>query len=354
MNKRVIIVLTLMLTCMVMVGAGSAIASKRVNGNLVAKVECAAYASKNKKTNPDRTYLNVGESYTIFEVNRPNEPGWVRIRIGSANPEARWVSVHCGDVTLDKVGGGGNNPDDPILPPNAGCPIKNCNQPDQEDSFVLALSWQPAFCETHRNKPECAVDDPEAWQATHFTLHGLWPNKKSCGIKYGYCGSVCRAPRGGGPTWMCNYPPLSLSENTKNALAVVMPSVTYKSCLDRHEWYKHGTCATPWSADEFYTVAVELTQQFNNAGSSAFMADNLGKSVASADFRQKVDQGLGEGASNKMTLNCDSKGRLVDVMLTLPANLTKEMTLANLLKNVPQPRKNGNCGNQFKIDVIGQ
>jgi ribonuclease T2 len=43
---------------------------------------------------------------------------------------------------------------------------------------VLSVSWQPAFCETKRNKPECATESPDRFDATHFTLHGLWPQPR--------------------------------------------------------------------------------------------------------------------------------------------------------------------------------
>ena len=38
---------------------------------------------------------------------------------------------------------------------------------------ILSLSWEPAFCEGHANKRECASATPSGFDATHFTLHGL-------------------------------------------------------------------------------------------------------------------------------------------------------------------------------------
>jgi len=29
----------------------------------------------------------------------------------------------------------------------------SCQLPNKEDSYKLAVSWQPAFCESHRGKP---------------------------------------------------------------------------------------------------------------------------------------------------------------------------------------------------------
>jgi ribonuclease T2 len=49
--------------------------------------------------------------------------------------------------------------------------------------YILAVSWQPGFCETHPNRKECAGQTSERYDATHFSLHGLWPMRKSyCGV----------------------------------------------------------------------------------------------------------------------------------------------------------------------------
>src|SRR5258706_166452 len=48
---------------------------------------------------------------------------------------------------------------------------------------VFAVSWQPAFCETKPNKPECLSMTSDRFDATHLTLHGLWPQGADyCGI----------------------------------------------------------------------------------------------------------------------------------------------------------------------------
>src|SRR3546814_5265076 len=56
------------------------------------------------------------------------------------------------------------------------------------DFFVLAVSWQPAFCETRPAKPECVTQDEDRFDASHFALHGLWPQPRgnvSCGVEPG-------------------------------------------------------------------------------------------------------------------------------------------------------------------------
>ena len=44
---------------------------------------------------------------------------------------------------------------------------------------VLALqSREPSFCEGHAGKAECANQTLDRFDATHFTLHGLWPQPR--------------------------------------------------------------------------------------------------------------------------------------------------------------------------------
>lgn len=77
----------------------------------------------------------------------------------------------------------------------------------KSDSNVLALSSQPGFCQTYGyevGKPECNHLSKNSYQATHFTLHGLWPTQSSCGQAYGFCGVKQRLDH-------CDYEPVELS-----------------------------------------------------------------------------------------------------------------------------------------------
>ena len=43
-----------------------------------------------------------------------------------------------------------------------------------DGDMVLAVSWQPGFCETRPRLPECRSQKKSRYDATHFALHGLW------------------------------------------------------------------------------------------------------------------------------------------------------------------------------------
>ena len=113
----------------------------KVSGVFTAQQACPAYVSKNKSTNPDNKQILAGSQYDIIEVIKPGQPSWYRVVLPNADPKERWVSAECGQaqITGGGTGGGGNS---------GG----SCNTAGQADSYVLALTWQPAFCETKPDK----------------------------------------------------------------------------------------------------------------------------------------------------------------------------------------------------------
>lgn len=229
---------------------------------------------------------------------------------------------------------------------NADCQVAN-----KEDSYKLAVSWQPAFCETKqgRPKPECKIDDSTVYQASHFTLHGLWPNKRQCGTGYGFCGKDYKQQ----VKPFCDYAAVSMKPETTEGLGKIMPSVSSGSCLERHEWYKHGTCQTNWDADGYFGTAVRLTKEFNDKGVAEFMTKNIGKTVKTADFLQVVESSFGKNASKRLYLGCDSRGgNLIDVFINLPKQIPENVALADLIQQAPESFNN-RCGKSFKVDAIG-
>ena len=314
-------------------------ASAPASGTITATQSCDAYASKNKRTNPGDIKLVINQQYSVFEVNKASNPTWYRVRVANAKPAERWVNEHCGTIDVQINDGGGSGGGD-------GSQGNVCNTPGLEDSYVLALSWQPAFCESHRDKPECRIEDKKSYQARNFTLHGLWPNKKSCGTRYGFCGEVRSRPGD-----FCDYPLLSLFTEVRTDLEQVMPSAAAGSCLQRHEWFKHGTCQTDWSMDEYYEVSVDLTRQFNESGIAYFISRNIGNTVTEEAFINKVDCIHGSGAHRRIELKCKG-GNLVDVYISLPGTINNDAGLGELMLDA-QGEFKSNCGDHFKVDPIG-
>lgn len=333
MNKNLTLLLTALLSASFALSV-PAFAGVAATGEFTASQSCQAYQSIRKKTNPGNVTLEVGRSYPILELNVPDGTTWYLVNVDEATPQRRWVYFECGtaDVTSRKE-------------PSPGGKTGNCNTAGQGDSFVFAVSWQPAFCEGHRDKPECSVTDPDSYQAKNFTLHGLWPNKASCGTSYGFCGKYKKEMRP-----FCEFDPVPMAPETLEELGVVMPSAAYGSCLQRHEWYKHGTCQTEWNADQYFDSAMRLLKEFNDQGMSSFMTENLGQSVSTDAFFEKVDDLFGEGAHRRLQIAC-SGNDLVDVFINLPLNIPGDASLGDLLQQAPENFRN-KCGSSFAVDRI--
>ncbi len=309
-------------------------ASLKVTGELVASTECEAYLSFRKQTNPGGIRLKPGVRYSIVEANKA-AASWYRLYVKGAKPAQRWVNARCGRVSIQQTASTSDVTRTTL-----------CSTPGLADSFKLALSWHPAFCETKPGKPECKADDDRLYRARNFTLHGLWPNKKVCGIRYGFCGEVRRMMKP-----FCRYPKLALSEQTRMRLNSVMPSAAEGSCLQRHEWFKHGVCETGWDVNRYYDISIRLTREFNESGIAQWMRANVGRLVTTGDFFSQVDKALGSGAHKRLQLKC-SKENLVDVYINLPLALDQTQPLAQLVRQADEAPGNG-CGSRFYIDRIG-
>lgn len=317
------------------IGYAHSVSAKAI-GVFSAQQTCPAYVSKNKLTNPDNTQILANKKYDIIEANKPDHASWYRVILPTAKPKERWISADCGDAQLSSGQGMGDNGNS-----------SSCSIAGEADSHVLALSWQPAFCEIKPQKPECKITDPQVYQAKHFTLHGLWPNKKSCGTHYAFCDDVKAQKQN-----FCEYPEIKLNPTSQAALAEVMPSVTAGSCLERHEWHKHGTCQAAKSIEEFFDLSVDLARQFNDSGMAYFMNRRIGQQVRTEDFLNRIAAVLGSSARERIKLSCD-QGMLVEIQLSLIADLTPGADLEKLIINAPA-QSNSNCGETFRVDPIGQ
>lgn len=333
-----------------------------MTGAFVAIDECPAYQSMRKKTNADNTYTAVDETYPIIEVKEGDDGMWYRVVTRSEQqPHERWVSAQCGHAMMASA-----DPYDRVSDPSvetkagkeasgvadvsssASANKNGCSVTGKADSYVLALSWQPAFCEGHSKKPECGIADTNAYQAKHFTLHGLWPNLSSCGTHYGFCGEYSSKKMGD----FCQYKSLSMKAKTKEELTQKMPGVA--SCLERWEWYKHGTCQSQWDVDGYFGLATRLLAEFNESGIAPFLAQNLGNYVKTEELLKMVDHLFGKEARKHLQIDCDKDDQLTEIRLLLPANLSQEASLATLLvQPAPEGYFRNRCGNSFFVDPIG-
>jgi len=274
-----------------------------------AKESCAAYLSFRKKTNPGRLTLLKNHRYLIVETN--NRRHALRLRLNGVKQPLRWVSKSCGIIL----------PAETINNKNQTTSTKN-SQPPQ---YLLALSWQPSFCESHASKQECRTQIKNRYDASHWSLHGLWPQPRG----NAYCGvndmdkGIDRNKR-----WYL-LAPVKLTQETATALAFVMPGMA--SHLQRHEWIKHGTCYGT-DAETYYSHAVSLTQQINNSPVGELFTQNVGNKITLSQIRHYFDKAFGHGAGNKVNLRCDNKGRISELWINLKGKITTKTKIGALLR----------------------
>ena len=211
------------------------------------------------------------------------------------------------------------------------------------DAYVLALSWHPAFCETHgyeASYPECLTLPDTSYQARHLVLHGLWPNQNGCGIDYEYCGVEAQKN-------YCDYPPLALTPEVGQKLMRLMPSYAHGSCLERHEWYKHGSCQL-LSTNQYYALALRLTREASLSPLGQFLHQHSGKFVSRAELLAAVKRAFGQSHAGKIYLGCQD-GMLVDVYIQLPAVIPFEEPLKSLVRKAPAFKKQNRCPKRILI-----
>ncbi|WP_020558407.1 ribonuclease T2 family protein [Thiofilum flexile] len=273
-----------------------------MSGELTATKVCPATPSIRQANNPGNIQLAVGSSYTVIAKNRADNPTHYLLKITESTPNQRWVAMDCGTLA-----GANPSPTAPVLSsaatPNTSATAAVSGQ------YVLAISWQPAFCETAPGKKECKSQTTSRFDATHFTLHGLWPDRAS----------YCNVPKDQQSKdkqgdWGALTAP-ALSSTLKTQLNQVMPGT--QSLLENHEWIKHGTCyGAP--AEQYFTDSIKVLSDINQSTVQALFANNIGKTVTSSQIRSAFDQAFGQGVGERVKIACkDDGGRRLITELTL-------------------------------------
>ncbi|MGI0485634.1 ribonuclease T2 family protein [Pantanalinema rosaneae CENA516] len=289
--------------------AKTAYALITLDDRFVPQEACVALNSIRQGTNPGNIRLDPQKIYPVIGKNRENASHYL-VTIEGANPPNRWVSVQCGRLL------GAAQSDQPQLPDN--------------QDYLLALSWQPSFCETKPNKPECRSQTPERFDATNLVLHGLWPQPR----KNVYCNVSREIERLDKADRWSELPPITLSDETLTALAVKMPGLA--SNLHLHEWYKHGTCYSD-SPEEYYQESIALLDQINNSSVRDLFASNIGNFLSSTAIRDQFDTAFKSGAGSKVQVQCkkdideDQQNMVVELQINLKGNIQPDTAIATLL-----------------------
>jgi len=197
--------------------------------------------------------------------------------------------------------------------------------------LVLAVSWQPAFCETRPEKPECTSQTEDRFDASHFALHGLWPQPR----ENVYCdvpAAVRNLDEAG--RWQA-LPALALTEATRAALDRMMPGS--RSALDRHEWIKHGSCYSA-DAERYFADSLRLLDELNRSAVRDLFTGAIGEALSARDIRAAFDEAFGDGAGRRVHVACRRVGfrrLIVELTVNLAGPITADRGLATLLRDAP-------------------
>ena len=274
-------------------------AEVRMHGEFTAERSCPAVISIRKKTNPDHAKLTPDRVYTIVAANK--EPAtYYQIRVPGARPRERWVEAGCGFLGA--------------RPKPKGAVVGRGSE------YVLALTWQPAFCQMRRSKPECRGQSARRFDARHFVLHGLWPQPRG----NSYCG-VSRKQRD--RSWS-RLPAVDLSVATRRELERSMPGSA--SYLHRHEWLKHGTCYGK-PAEQYFVDMMALLKQVNGSALQKLFANHIGERLTAAEVRAAIDKTFGRGTGAKTLMNC-KQGMITEIQFNLRGRIDPQSKLGDLLR----------------------
>jgi ribonuclease T2 len=228
-----------------------------------------------------------------------------------------------------------------------------------DDSYILALSWQPAFCAAHSDRVECKAPPVQS----PLVLHGLWPDWDVNGDgkrndSDAYCldagparDSVIAADKGDAG-WK-DLPEMTLTKAMKDDLPAIMPGA--ESHLDRHEWWKHGTCSGLKPID-YFGAAILLTRQAQLGAFGKFIAARAGSAVRLKDLIAVFDQEFGAGSSRALKVSCargaDGASSLAEIQLRLKRDRIAEGLQPTTLDTSRKPAK-GKCGSTVFIQGEG-
>lgn len=282
-----------------------------LDGSFVAQRSCPALQSINRQTNPGDVTIMPGTAYRLIAANNtPASHYW--IVVPGAQPDRRWVAVDCGRID----GVQPTHPAPPVRPQASG----------PKPRYTLAVSWQPAFCEAHTRTSECRSQTSGRFDASHFSLHGLWPEP----IGNVFCDVPAQQVRDSDDGYWEDLPPVNLSTRLRAALDQVMPGT--RSQLERHEWTKHGTCYGA-SQEQYFTDALALMSALNQSSVADLFAANIGRQLSQRQIRGAFDAAFGAGTGQRVSLDCDRDGDrflISELTISLTGPITAEADFASL------------------------
>ncbi|MCB8836522.1 ribonuclease [Aurantimonas sp. VKM B-3413] len=318
---------------------GAAFAQSPLDGYVIARSACAATPSIRSAANDPSLPLEVERAYRLVGENKKDGTHYL-IEVPGAKPEQRWIEKRCGErvAAVDAGSASGGSDGEAIEGANSQLP-EDEPASDVADSgngaqagaahrnLLLAISWEPAFCETHERKPECRSMTDTSFDARHFSLHGLWPQPRGteyCGVPEDQKADDRRG------RWD-RLPAVALDPEVKTKLDKFMPGT--QSRLERHEWTRHGTCYGA-DANEYFRDSIAALEAIDASAVGALFAGALERPLSADKIRAAFDQAFGPGAGSRVKIACDRDGdrRLIsELTIGLVGEITPEPDMKALI-----------------------
>ena len=316
-------------TFFIMSAISSVYAQVQLSGYFIARSECPAYRSFRNQPNSGNVTTKVNQAYDLIAKNKEQGTHYL-IKMNEV-PNQRWVATSCGEhvIPFDDISA-------PIVQPTDSA----------IESYLLAVSWQPGFCESHPAKPECEGQTENRFDASNFTLHGLWPQPRS---KI-YCDVAPSVVSTDEENRWAGLPALLLEDRTRAELNQVMPGS--QSHLHRHQWIKHGTCYNGKTAESYYKDSLKLMSELNSSTVRNLFSANVGKEITSIQIIEAFNNAFGDGAGDKIKIACKNDGsrRLItEITINLKGDLN--ITLGDAILDADNANNPG-C-NKGIVDPVG-
>ncbi len=306
--------------------AGRAESQVPLDGWFIALRQCPAYQSFRQQTNPGNVTTTVDRAYPLHGKNAAVATHYL-VDVREASPPQRWIAATCGV----RVVAAGDAVSTPVAPTHTGGPMPTRTPGGgtaQGGDAVFSVSWQPAFCETKPSKPECTSMTADRFDATHPTLHGLWPQGAE------YCVAPAQKQLDQAKQWD-QLDPVDLSATTRDLLARVMPGT--QSHLERHEWTRHGSC-TGKPAEQYFRAAAALVVALDESSVQEFLAARVGSDVQTNQIRGAFDQAFGADAGSRVQFVCAQDGDrtlLTEMRINVRGTIDETSNLAALILAAP-------------------
>ena len=213
--------------------------------------------------------------------------------------------------------------------------IGSAAQAKEETHNLLALSWQPAFCEMKPDNRECKLINAGRLEHTseQLSLHGLWPQPRG----NDFCKGV-RKPR--------------IDRDTLERLAYAMPGMF--SGLHEYQWKKHGTCFHgDRNGDEYYDDTLRIMKVINASSIVDLFTSRMGTrtKLSQKQLRAEFDKVFGRGAGRNVTMTCRKDGRrylVQEVRVLLKGEITDDTNsvsaVGKLIKNANNKQRGCKSG----------